>query len=140
MKASKEYIDLVREFPLVPIDNKTEYKAALNMLTKLGIKDFDMTSDERDYFRILDMIIRDYEKGKVKDKGSASPQELLKYLMEEHNFKQADIARIIGHESHVSAFFAGKRNLSKAEAIRLGNHFAIDPLALLPPMLKGVKN
>ena len=68
MKASKEYIDLVRELPLVPIDNKTEYKAALDMLTKLGIKDFDMTADERDYFRILDMIIRDYEKERSKTK------------------------------------------------------------------------
>ncbi len=138
MKVSKEYIDLVQEFPLVPIRNKAGYKAAMDMLTKLGLKDYDMTVAERDYFRILDMIIRDYESTRVKSKGSASPQELLKYLMEEHNFKQADIARIIGHESHVSAFFAGKRNLSKIEAIKLGNYFAIDPLAFFPPLLKKV--
>ncbi len=56
--------------------------------------------------------------------------------MEGHNFKQADIARIIGHESHVSAFFAGKRNLSKAEAMKLGTYFAVDPLAFLPSLLK----
>lgn len=138
MKASKEYINLVQEFPLVPVNSKAEYKAAMDMLTKLGIKDHNMTVVERDYFHILDMIIRDYESSRVKDKGSASPQELLKYLMEEHNFKQADIARIIGHESHVSAFFAGKRNLSKAEAVKLGNYFAVDPGALLPPLLKKV--
>lgn len=136
MKTSKEYINLVQEFPLMPIDSKAEYKAALEMLTKLGIKDYDMTVIERDYFRVLVMLIRDYESTRVKPKGSASPQELLKYLMEEHNFKQADIARIIGHESHVSAFFAGKRNLSKTEAIKLGNYFAVDPLALLPSLLQ----
>ena len=39
-------------------------------------------------------------------------------------------------ESHVSAFFAGKRALSKTEAIKLGNYFAIDPAALLPGLLK----
>ena len=134
MKTSKEYIKLVQRFPLAPIKNDRDYKAAIQISIKLGIKDYDMTSVERDYFRILDMIIHDYEKGRVKDKGSASSQDLLKYLMEEHNFKQADIARIIGHESHVSAFFAGKRNLSKAEAIKLGNYFSIDPAALLPAL------
>jgi len=97
-----------------------------------------MTSVEYGYFCVLDMLIRDYECSYVKPKGSATPQELLRYLMEEHNFKQADIARLIGHESHVSAFFAGKRNLSKAEAVKLANYFAVDPLALLPPMLKKV--
>jgi HTH-type transcriptional regulator/antitoxin HigA len=138
MKTSKEYLNLVQEFPLMPIKNRAEYNAAMKMSFKLGIKDYDMTPVERDYFHILDMIIHDYEKPRVKDKGAASPQELLKYLMEEHNFKQADIARIIGHESHVSAFFAKKRNLSKTEAIKLGNYFAIDPMALLPPVLRKV--
>lgn len=80
------------------------------------------------------MLISDYEKPRTKNKGTASPQELLKYLMEEHKFKQADIARIIGHESHVSAFFAGKRNLSKSEAIKLGKYFAVDPTAFLPKL------
>ncbi len=68
MKAGKEYIDLVQEFPLMPIKSRGEYDAAMRMLTKLGIKDYDMTAVERDYFRILDMIIRDYEKGKSKIK------------------------------------------------------------------------
>ncbi len=54
--------------------------------------------------------------------------------MEEHKFKQADIARIIGYESHVSAFFAGKRNLSKTEAVKLGKYFAVDPSVFLPPL------
>lgn len=134
MKANKEYIELVQEFPLVPIKNDKQHKVAIRMSVKLGIKDFDMTSVERDYFRILDMIIRDYENSRVKNKGSASPQDLLKFLLEEHGLKQRDIAQIIGHESHVSAFFAGKRNLSKTEAIRLGNYFSIDPMALLPAL------
>jgi antitoxin component HigA of HigAB toxin-antitoxin module len=73
MKITKEYMNLVQEFPLVPIKNRAEYKAAMEMITKSGIKDYDMTSVERDYFRILDMIIRDYENSRVKDKGSASP-------------------------------------------------------------------
>lgn len=134
MRLSKEYLALVQEFPLVPIKNDREHKAAIRMSIKLGIKDYGMTSVERDYFCVLDMLIHDYEKSKVKGKGRESPKELLKYLMDEHNISQADIARIIGHESHVSAFLAGKRKLSKTEAIKLGKYFAVDPTTFLPAL------
>jgi HTH-type transcriptional regulator / antitoxin HigA len=65
MKTSQEYLDLVQEFPLMPIKNRSEYNAAMQMLSKLGIKDFHMTPIERNYFDVLDMLIHDYEKVRV---------------------------------------------------------------------------
>ena len=132
MTATKDYLKLVRKFPLAPIKNKPEHDAAIRVSLELGKKDAGMTKGERDYHRVLAMLIRDYEAGLTVGSEPLSPQELLKFLMEEHGFKQADIARIIGYESHVSAFLSGKRNLSKSEAITLGNYFAIDPVAFLP--------
>lgn len=132
MKVTKGYVELVRKFPLVPIKNDAEHKAAIQVSLELGKKDEKMTASERDYYRVLALLIRDYENKRIKNIGSASPQKLLKFLAEEHNLKQVEIARIIGYESHVSNFLAGKRNLSKTEAVKLGNYFSVDPVAFLP--------
>jgi HTH-type transcriptional regulator/antitoxin HigA len=132
MTAFNDYLKLVHKFPLVPIKNKPEHDAAIRVSLELGKKDADMTQGECDYYHVLAMLIRDYEAGHTAEREPISPQELLKFLMEEHGLKQVDVARIIGYESHVSAFLSGKRNLSKAEAITLGNYFAINATAFLP--------
>jgi HTH-type transcriptional regulator/antitoxin HigA len=132
VKISKHYIELVKKFPLLPIRSDAQHKAAIRVSLELGKKDGRMTAVERDYYRVLAMLIRDYESRRIRDVALASPQELLRLLAEEHNLKQVDIGKIIGHDSHVSAFLAGERNLNKAEAIKLGTYFGVDPAAFLP--------
>ena len=62
-----------------------------------------------------------------------APQDILRSFMTEHGLTQSAIAEISGeYESNLSAFLAGKRNLSKQAAKQLGEHFAVDPMIFLP--------
>ncbi len=128
------YMKLVRRMPLRPITTIDQHKRAIDVLIELGIKDHSMNRDERDYYQVLSNLVKDYEETKVLSRKPSSPQEILRYLMKEHNCKQADLVPLIGHKSNLSAFLAGKRNLSKAAAIELGERFNIDPRLFLPPL------
>ena len=134
-----KYIELVKNMPLRPIVTKEQHKKAVAVLIKLGIKDKFMSRDESDYYQVLSDLIKKYEESQLPLRERSTPQEVLVFLMQEHDCKQADIVPLVGNKSNLSSFLAGRRSLSKASAIRLGERFHIDPRLLLPP-LKIVRN
>ncbi len=133
-KIDDTYIKLVRRIPLRPITTREQHKRAIEILIELGIKDQLMNHDERDYYQVLSSLVRDYEKTKLLPRKPSSPQDILRYLMNEHNCKQADLVPLVGHKSNLSAFLVGKRNLSKTAAIELGERFNVDPRLFLPQL------
>jgi HTH-type transcriptional regulator/antitoxin HigA len=118
--------------PLRPITSKEQHKQAIDMLIEIGIKDRSMNKDERDYLRVLSDLVAQYEKLHLPARERSSPQEILQFLMEQHGLKQADIVHLVGYKSNLSAFLAGRRNLSKASATNLGKRFNVDPMLFLP--------
>jgi HTH-type transcriptional regulator/antitoxin HigA len=50
---------------------------------------------------------------------------MMKYLMESHNLRQADLADILGGQANVSRFLSGERPLSKNQIAGLKKRFGV---------------
>ena len=129
-KYDKKYFDLIKKYPLVPITSRKQHSAALAALNPLF--DRKRTKAEDDYFDVLVQLIRKYEDEHT-ERVSASPQDVLEYLMEMNELTKSDIGNISGmQKSHVSEFLKGKRGLPKNAAALLGVRFKVDPMLFMP--------
>jgi len=130
-KYDKEYIDLVKGFPLVPIRSRGQHTAALAAIDPV-FSEGKLSRAESDYFDVLIRLIKNYE-DETTEPVLTTPQEALKYLMELNDLTQAAIADISGmQKSHVSEFLKGKRGLPKKAAALLGARFKVDPMLFMP--------
>ncbi len=128
---SEKYMNLVRRFPLIPIRNKSHLHLAAKIVDELSDRLEDLYIDERQYFDVLCDLIKHYESS-IYSRAKLTPSEALKFLMKENKLKLTDLTPIVRHKSHLSAFLNDKRGLSKANAVRLANHFKVSPALFLP--------
>ena len=63
---------------------------------------------------------------------TASPAEVLRFLLEQHGLRQRDIAPELGGESVVSEVLSGKRKLNAAHIEQLSQRFHISPAVFFP--------
>lgn len=132
LAVQKDYFELVQQMPLSVIDDKKQYERAIALMKELAFKDSWMSKGERQYFKVLSLLVEHYENEHFETE-YVTPQEIICSFMSDHQLTQNAIAEICGdYESNISAFLAGKRNLSKQAAKRLGLHFAVDPMIFLP--------
>jgi antitoxin component HigA of HigAB toxin-antitoxin module len=122
------YLRLVSEFPLRPIRNDAEYKAATIVMERLAIRgEDDLDRGERDYLDGLDEFIAAYDKRALIDRPRrGTPRQRLRSLVEDTNTTPRDLERILrcGH-SLVSLVLSGKRELSKDNIRALAKHFKL---------------
>jgi HTH-type transcriptional regulator/antitoxin HigA len=129
-----DYVKLVRIFPLVPISSRAQHGEAMDVIKRLAGKRL-MTQAENDYFDVLVRLIQDYENKTVKST-PITPQAALKFLIEQNDLTQSDIAVLAGSQkSHISEFLSGKRNLSRNAAAKLGARFKVDPMLFIPKVM-----
>ncbi len=127
----KEYLKLIKRFPLLPIDNETKLDAAIEVMKDLAKPRQKLSVSENGYLRILTGLIRDYE-SKHYAAATCTPQELVESLMEEHGLNQTTLAAELDVDrGNLSAFLTHRRQLSKASAIKLAERFKIDIRHLL---------
>jgi HTH-type transcriptional regulator / antitoxin HigA len=91
------------------IESKKEYEAALKRFhvifhSKVG-------TDEAREAKLLALLIEDYE-GNHFHIPEPDPIEAIKFMMEQSNFKQTDLAEILGNKGNVSKVLNRKRKLS----------------------------
>lgn len=72
-----------------------------------------------------------YEKGPFPIE-SATPEEMLRFFMEEHDLSQHDLAKELGGQPVVSDILRGKRRLSREQIERLSKRFAVAPATFYP--------
>lgn len=60
----------------------------------------------------------------------ATPAEVLRELMAEHDLRQADLADLLS-QGQLSMILAGKRGISKALAKKLGQRFGVSPAVFI---------
>ncbi|HTW95664.1 MAG TPA: helix-turn-helix domain-containing protein [Tepidisphaeraceae bacterium] len=123
---SDSYLNLVREFPLRPIRNEAEYKAATAVMEKLAVRGEDgLDGGERDYLDALDEFISAYDRKALTDRPRrGTPRQRLRSLMEDSGTNRRDLERILGcGHSLVSLVLSGKRELSKENVRALARHF-----------------
>ena len=114
-----------RLFLLRPIRKKSDYQNALTVATELSSRT-DLTSEQDDYLEILTKIIADYEE-KHFEMSKHSPQEILKFLVEENQMSGSDLGRILGNRTLGPALLRGERTLSKTNIRKLAEYFSVSP-------------
>jgi HTH-type transcriptional regulator/antitoxin HigA len=134
IKATEEYMALIRRFPLRPIRNEKNLDAASEMFSELVLKAGHRSADENDYLAILGKLIREYEDAHQNQLAPPmTPQRALASLMEDNHLSQSELARTIDvPASLISEFLAEKRGLSKNLIVRLAGHFKVSPELFLP--------
>ena len=130
-EVGKTYFELVRRLPLVPISDDAHLERANKLLLQLALKANreELSSDERAYQMVLSGLVSTYESIRFDFGPKLSPVDLIKYLMEENDLSQADMAPLFGGQSCVSLFLSGKRKLSKGQIEKLSERFRLSPTA-----------
>ncbi len=140
MSISKEYMRLIKRFPLRPIRTKADHVAAMKLVEELMTKgEENCTVDEIDYLSVIAELIQNYEStlpGIRKMRAAAAaitPAEALSFLLEENGLTQVHLSEEIGCDRpNLSAFLAGRRGLSKSNAIKLAERFKVSVSLFLP--------
>ncbi|MGK7920900.1 MAG: type II toxin-antitoxin system HigA family antitoxin [Trichodesmium sp.] len=111
------------------LNNETELIATQNRINSILDKG-SLTKDDRDYLKVLGMLIYEYE-----EKNEPIPTirgvELLKALLEESQLSPQDLIPILGNESIVLEVLNGNYKLSENQIQELGNFFHISPSLLI---------
>jgi HTH-type transcriptional regulator / antitoxin HigA len=126
----ESYIGLLNQDRIVPkiIETQAEYEQFLAVAERLISKKQTRTNEETILFRLLVKLIRDYEAEvyDLKEWSKTPPHELLQHLMEARGMKQVDLIGILSpSKGLVSSIVNGKREISKAQAKKLGEIFNI---------------
>ncbi|MCX7015841.1 MAG: hypothetical protein NTW86_25355 [Candidatus Sumerlaeota bacterium] len=132
----KTWAALTRLRPLRPIHDETDYAKAMDLVGRLmGWDEKTMTRDQSDYLDSLVSLIETYEARVLSAHNELlrpfPPLERLKFLMEQHGMNASDLGRLLGCRTHGAAIVRGDRQLSKANILRLAEHFGVNPGFLL---------
>jgi HTH-type transcriptional regulator/antitoxin HigA len=131
MDIPKEYLKLIRRFPLLPIRSEARLDAAIEVMKELAHPRRKLSATENGYLRVLTNLIREYESQHYAQ-GNLTAQELVKALMEEHGLNQTTLAAKLGVDrTNLSAFLSHRRQLSKTNALKLTQCFKVDVRCLL---------
>lgn len=83
------------------------------------------------YLNAVIPFIEQYEKREFSI-GSATPEDVLGFLMEQHDLSQYDLARELGGQPVVSQILRGKRRLTREHIERLSKRFGVTPATFYP--------
>lgn len=92
------------------IKTERENERALREIEKLMSKP-KLTKAEDEYLELLFVLVENFER-KAYPMPKPTPQEMVKYLMEDCGYTRKDLAKQLGAESRVSEFLGGKRKLT----------------------------
>ena len=122
---SPYYLNLITEFAPRPITNDAELMATQQRINSI-IDRKNLNQDERDYLRVLGMLVYDYE-----EKNEQFPEltdgELLQTLMEDYNLKIPDFLEIFQQEQIIRTY---------AGTLYIGGHNNVMSLRVFAPMCK----
>lgn len=122
---SSYYMELINAFPPRPITNEDELIATQNQIN-LVLNRKELTQDDRDYLKILGMLVYDYE-----EQHEAMPVlrevELLKALIEESNLEPKDLVPIFESETLVLEILNNEREITDRQINELADFFHISP-------------
>lgn len=132
-KVERDYLRLVRRFPLRPIRSKSEHGQALAMIGELSAKgDEGLTSGQTDYLSALGRFVDDFEKEHVLTAmGQATPPEVLRHLMEARGMTPVDLGDVLGSRPAATMILKGQREMSKSHIRAAAAYFGVNPSVFL---------
>jgi HTH-type transcriptional regulator / antitoxin HigA len=111
----------------VDLENAQEFSDALAILRK-------RSRDQEDYLETLSTLIEKYEAEQdvfSEDERELTTVDILRRLMEGREMSASDLGRVIGNRELGAAVLRGDRQLSKANILKLAEHFAVSPALFL---------
>lgn len=127
----KSFEELSAMHPLRPIINDDGLQAADEILDRLAVINRP-TKGQAEYLHTLTLLIEDYEREIEENKQPVPALDTLKYLMEVHDLKQTDLAKLLKiGASAASMILSGQRPITADHARKLGKRFSLDPGAFL---------
>lgn len=119
----KSYGHLLRRTLPHVIRTGQEYDRLTKELMRLD-EQKDLTPEEHELAELLTVLIDEYEERRFPIR-KASPQQLVRHLMEARNLAQKDLWKVFGSKGITSEVFHGKRSISKAHAKKLAAFFRV---------------
>lgn len=128
---AKAWSMLRREAKIGVISSEREYRQMTELVDRLID---EIGSDEKHelagLLNVLGTLIEQYEDETVHIE-AAAPADVLKFLMEQHGLKQADLAAEIGSQGVVSEVLRGKREINARQAKALAKKFDVSVAVFL---------
>jgi HTH-type transcriptional regulator / antitoxin HigA len=126
LTVSPEYEALLRKVPPKVIRTEKENEAYTEILYELDRRSSKLTAAEKELAELLTLLIEDFEEKRYR-LPRGKPLDVLRFLMEQHNLLQKDLAEVFGTPSIVSEVMNGKRELNKKQIARLSARFHVSP-------------
>lgn len=123
---SPEYSTLLKKVPPKVIRTEEENAKYTEILYDLDHRSKTLTPAEKELADLLTLLIEDFEEKRYR-LPRAEPLEALRFLMDQHDLKQKDLADVFGTPSVVSEVLSGKRELNKDHIKRLSERFHVSP-------------
>lgn len=123
----KRYGDLLMKVLPSVITNDEELERLTQEIDRLVTKDIkqgSLSPEEDKMLKLLSLLVEEYEDEHYPIP-EASPNEVLKFLMEDRELKQKDLVHIFGSTGITSEVVNGKRSISKAQAKKLAEFFKV---------------
>jgi HTH-type transcriptional regulator / antitoxin HigA len=124
-------------FPPRPITNKkmhrtySEVASVLMRELEMGTLESSAKETVKAFLNALVPFIEAYEKSHMAIP-AASPEEMFRFLIEQHALTQYDLSKELGGQPVVSDVVHGKRKLTRDHIEKLGKRFHISPAAFYP--------
>lgn len=122
---STTYQTLLQQFVPRPIASQRAYQRTLNQIDGL-IRRAKRSRAEDDLLELLSTLVEQYEIHQGYTAPELSPRERLAGLIEARQLTQTELSRASGvPRTTINEIVAGRRSVSKANALRLANYFGI---------------
>ena len=128
----KKYGRLLGKYRPRMIQSEEEFHRMAAELEVLDVieESRELNAEERALQALLAHLCIEYEDRSVAPP-TASPLDLLKFLMEQNSLRQADVVDVFGSRAVASQVLSGKRDISKAHARRLADRFHLSVEAFI---------
>lgn len=113
------------------IDSERHYRAMLEFMNEL----LEVVGDRESHplMGLLDVVsafVHNYEASNVQIP-DAKPATVLRFLMDQHELRQVDLAELFGTQSNVSEALSGKREINARQAKALAKRFGVSPAVFI---------
>jgi HTH-type transcriptional regulator / antitoxin HigA len=129
LKVPSNYLQLINAFPPRPISNEAELLATQKQIN-LVIDRSNLTTDDRDYLKILGMLVYEYE-----SQHEVFPQlkgvDFLKSMIEDMGLTPKDLVPILGDETIVMDILNDRVTLTPTQVQQLAVFFQVSPGAIV---------
>ena len=120
------YLELIREFPLRPLQSESDLDAATIVIHKLIDQD-QLSLAEQEYLDVLSDLVEAYEDVHypIED---VSEGAMIQSFLESRDISQAQLAKAVGiATSTISEILSGKRKLTRKQIEKLSAYFKVSP-------------